>query len=461
MWCSGDALILASLTLATAEIHIHRAPGDATDLTGLQTSATCPSPTARELTPLMGTSRPANQLVARLMVVGDSTACTMVPGLEAVAAPLGIQVENAAVIGCGVVSGQVGAGHRQWEELTAPTRLCAAKAAAAEARALRVGQPNVVLWASSWERDPIVVGSGTHQRVLVQGSAPWETVLLQRMTQRIRQFEATGATVVLLTQPPFAPELPLRPQRTGTLSASTVGDAGRGPTSSCEVGRSGCPGLSFGTTLSAGGRQGVGPRGRKALHRRWFALGGAMVGSTARDQGAGWTIQSAARDEAGERRQTAASYGAPRSLTPSVRSACSTSPGSTFGSTAHTSTTSSSDSAPLEYKYGWAFTLADYRCSRRHLHIAKHRLWALGEPQRQCTGESQGGEFAALRQSGLLIRRRIPSRRRSLRRVPWHAAIPRTRDRRRVRDRHEPGRPALRHPRRPGCATGSGGRRRG
>ncbi len=206
-WASvvlGGCLILASLTLATAEIHIHRAPGDATDLTGLQTSATCPSPTTRELTPLMGTSRPANQLVARLMVVGDSTACTMVPGLEAVAAPLGIQVENATVIGCGVVSGQVGPDIVNGRNVSEPTRLCAAKAAAVEAKALHVGQPNVVLWASSWERDPIVVGSGTHQRVLVQGSAPWETVLLQRMTQRIRQFEATGATVVLLTQPPFA-----------------------------------------------------------------------------------------------------------------------------------------------------------------------------------------------------------------------------------------------------------------
>ena len=148
----------------------------------------------------MGTSRPSSHPpVARLMVVGDSTACTMLPGLEAVGAPLGIQVENAAVIGCGVVSGQIAPTMTK-----APTWLCAAKAAAAEASALRLGQPDMVLWASSWERDPIVVGSGSHQRVLVQGSAAWYTVLLQRMTQRIRQFEANGATVVLLTQPPFS-----------------------------------------------------------------------------------------------------------------------------------------------------------------------------------------------------------------------------------------------------------------
>ena len=57
-WASvvlGGCLILASLTVATAEIHLHRVPGLATDLTGLQTSAACPSPTAQELIPLMGT----------------------------------------------------------------------------------------------------------------------------------------------------------------------------------------------------------------------------------------------------------------------------------------------------------------------------------------------------------------------------------------------------------------------
>ena len=206
-WASvvlGGFLILSSLTVATAEIHIHRVPAIATDLVGLPTSSACPSPTARELTSMMGTSRPASDPpVARLMVVGDSTACTMLPGLEAVGAPLGIQVENAAVIGCGVVSGQIAPTITK-----APTRLCAAKVAAAEASALRLGKPAVVLWASSWERDPIVVGSGNHQRVLAQGSGPWYTVLLQRMTQRIRQFEANGATVVLLTQPPFADSQP-------------------------------------------------------------------------------------------------------------------------------------------------------------------------------------------------------------------------------------------------------------
>jgi hypothetical protein len=114
-----------------------------------------------------------------------------------------VEVENAAIIGCGVVSGQIAPGIVNGRNVNAPSGLCAAKTSAAEAKALRLGRPDVVLWASSWEREPILVGSGSHQSVLVQGSAPWYALLIQYMTQRIRQFQATGATVVMLTQPPF------------------------------------------------------------------------------------------------------------------------------------------------------------------------------------------------------------------------------------------------------------------
>jgi hypothetical protein len=84
-WASvvlGGCVILSSLTVATAELHVHRIPTVDTDLAGLQTSSACPSPTSAELAPLLGTSRPSHRVVARLMVVGDSTACTMLPGLE-------------------------------------------------------------------------------------------------------------------------------------------------------------------------------------------------------------------------------------------------------------------------------------------------------------------------------------------------------------------------------------------
>jgi peptidoglycan/LPS O-acetylase OafA/YrhL len=207
-WASlalGGCLIVSSLTVATAEIHLHDQVTLATPgLANLKTTNPCPSPTKQELTSLMGTGpTTSHRLVARLMVVGDSTACTMLPGLEAVGAPLGVRVENAAVIGCGIVSGQIP--YRVNGKLaTNPTRFCQSRADAAETRALRQGRPNIVLWASSWEMDALLIGSTAKPKVLVQGSPQWYAVLLRRMEQRIRQFTATGATVVMLTQPAFA-----------------------------------------------------------------------------------------------------------------------------------------------------------------------------------------------------------------------------------------------------------------
>jgi peptidoglycan/LPS O-acetylase OafA/YrhL len=208
-WASvalGACLIATSLTFTTVELHLHdkgstlATPG----LAGLKTSAACPPPSAQQVTTLMGDGpKASHRVVARLLVVGDSTACTMLPGLTAVAAPLGVQVEDAAVIGCGVVSGTIAPSVVNGSNVNAATRLCQKRAKAAQARALRSGPPTVVLWASTWERSSLVVGSGAQQRVLVADSPQWTAVLMKRMKQAVGQFTATGATVVMLTQPPF------------------------------------------------------------------------------------------------------------------------------------------------------------------------------------------------------------------------------------------------------------------
>jgi SGNH domain (fused to AT3 domains) len=81
--------------------------------------------------------------------------------------------------------------------------LCPSRVEATQARALRSGRPNIVLWASAWERTALVIGSGGHEKVLTAGSPQWYAVMQKRMHQRVAQFAATGATVVMLTQPPF------------------------------------------------------------------------------------------------------------------------------------------------------------------------------------------------------------------------------------------------------------------
>jgi peptidoglycan/LPS O-acetylase OafA/YrhL len=213
-WASlalGGCLIVSSLIVATVEIHMHDAGTLATPgLAGLGTGEACPAPTKQELATLRGTG-PAttHRVVDRVLLVGDSTACTMLPGLEAVGAPVGVRVEDAAVIGCGVVSGQIAPHFVDGANVNSATRSCQTRAAAAEDRGLHSGHPNVVLWASLWEREALVVGNGVDQKVLAQGSPQWYSVLLKRMEERVQQFAATGATVVMLTQPPFV--LPGRP----------------------------------------------------------------------------------------------------------------------------------------------------------------------------------------------------------------------------------------------------------
>jgi peptidoglycan/LPS O-acetylase OafA/YrhL len=208
-WASlvlGGCLIASSLTVAGLELHGHpRGALAVPDLGGLKNNSTCPPPTKGQLASLMGTGSPASQrTVARVMLVGDSTACTMLPGLEAVGAPDGVQIADAAVIGCGVVSGEIAPLYLNGANVYSGSKYCQARAIALETRALRIERPNIVLWASSWERMALVVGVGAHQKVLTQGSPQWRAVLMQRIKSRVQLFTAAGAKVVMLTQPPFA-----------------------------------------------------------------------------------------------------------------------------------------------------------------------------------------------------------------------------------------------------------------
>jgi peptidoglycan/LPS O-acetylase OafA/YrhL len=221
-WASvamGGCLVVSSLTVATVEIHLHDqgATSATPGLGGLKTSNSCPPPTKQSIASLMGAGpKASHRVVARILVVGDSTACTMLPGLTAVGAPVGVRIENAAVIGCGVVSGTIAPQIINGRNVNSATRFCQASAVAAEARALRSGTPNIVLWGSSWERNSLAVGTGAHQKVLTAGSPQWSAALLKRMEQRVHEFTATGATVVLLTQAPFV--------ETGNPTAPTPGD---------------------------------------------------------------------------------------------------------------------------------------------------------------------------------------------------------------------------------------------
>jgi SGNH domain (fused to AT3 domains)/Bacterial Ig domain len=207
-WASlslGGCLIASTLVCTTVVIHLHQQVALATPgLANLKTGAACPGPTSQNFKGLIGTSpTTTHRTVARVLLIGDSTACTMLTGLEAVGAPVGVRIEDGAVIGCGVVSGEIAPRVVDGANVNSPSQTCQSRASAAEEQALRSGAPNVVLWASTWERSSLVAGSGSDQKILTPGSRRWYATLQERMQQRVRRLTASGATVVLLTQPPF------------------------------------------------------------------------------------------------------------------------------------------------------------------------------------------------------------------------------------------------------------------
>jgi len=203
---AGGCLILTGLAVSTAE-----APRGnqalAADIARAAAGTQCPSPPKALLSQLRsqlksGVPSQHSLTQMRIVVVGDSTACTLIPGLEAVAPAYGVQVVDGAVIGCGIVSGHIAPLYDAGVDLEQFTGDCSSKSQAAESAAIRMGTPNVIVWSSTFEKDSIVVDTRSGSKILVQGSRPWEAVLAERMNQRLKYFLATGAKVVLIEQPP-------------------------------------------------------------------------------------------------------------------------------------------------------------------------------------------------------------------------------------------------------------------
>src|SRR4029078_11282572 len=88
----------------------------------------------------------------RVLVVGDSVACSMSYGLGPAGSPA-LDVHQAAVLGCGVVSGEVWDGLDPFAEFT---EHCDAVVPELELRAIADFHPELVLWISTWERSNLV-----------------------------------------------------------------------------------------------------------------------------------------------------------------------------------------------------------------------------------------------------------------------------------------------------------------
>ena len=135
----------------------------------------------------------------RILAVGDSTMCSLYPGLLAAAARAGSPIDTAAVVGCGVASGETTT--TRGEQVTPNSHRCPRLVDAALDRAFERIDPDVVVWMSVWEKSDLVAEAGT----LVSGTEEAEAEIQRRMDGALAGLTAGGAHVVVLTVPAAAP----------------------------------------------------------------------------------------------------------------------------------------------------------------------------------------------------------------------------------------------------------------
>ena len=136
-----------------------------------------------------------------VVVIGDSTACTLLPGLAAVGPSYGLQIHTGAVLGCGIVSGQLAPFYVGGLNVSAGTATCQSEADSTESAAIKRFNPRIIVWASTDERNS-VVASGAGSEVVASGSPQWQTVMLERLNSRVERLLDTGAKVILVLEPP-------------------------------------------------------------------------------------------------------------------------------------------------------------------------------------------------------------------------------------------------------------------
>ena len=152
----------------------------------------------------------------RVLVLGDSTACSLFPGMQAVGDEVGASVAQAAVFGCGMASGEITT--TRGEQITPHSDRCPQMVDAAQIPAVAMMRPDVVIWMSIWEKSDVIAGGST----LVSGTPSGDAEMLRRMDAALARVTMYGAKVVLVTVAAPAPN-----DAQGTSNASNaVDDAG-------------------------------------------------------------------------------------------------------------------------------------------------------------------------------------------------------------------------------------------
>ena len=111
----------------------------------------------------------------RVLLVGDSTACSLWPGLREVGRENDVAVAQASVFGCGVASGEITT--TRGEQIALHSERCPQLVDDALRSTLPEARPNVVVWMSIWEKSDLVVDG----RTLVSGTPAGDRAMLARM----------------------------------------------------------------------------------------------------------------------------------------------------------------------------------------------------------------------------------------------------------------------------------------
>ncbi len=138
----------------------------------------------------------------RVLIVGDSSACSMFTGLAAVAPANGFTADQGVVFGCGIASGEITT--TRAEAITPHSSRCPGMVDWDIPTALARAQPTLVIWMSIWEKSDLVVDG----RTVVAGTPEWEQIIQSRMDAALARLTYGGAKVVIATEPAPAPTAP-------------------------------------------------------------------------------------------------------------------------------------------------------------------------------------------------------------------------------------------------------------
>jgi len=151
---------------------------------------------------------PASVREQRILLVGDSTACSLWPGLNAAASSVGIATYQGVVFGCGIASDEITTTRN--ESITPHSDRCHALVDWAVRNALARARPTIVIWMSAWEKSDLVIGGHT----IVAETPRWEAEIMSRMDGALARLNAGGARVVVVTEAAAAPNPAQRTETT-------------------------------------------------------------------------------------------------------------------------------------------------------------------------------------------------------------------------------------------------------